>query len=130
IIGKILSLALLGVIQILVITLVPLCLYLFAREALSIPDVSSFIDDLYFDPFQIAISVGLLASGLTLFTGLLVAIGAATPTAKEANSFFGFVIILMMVPFYFISVLMTKSDSLVVDGLTYFPLTAPFTSLI
>ncbi len=130
IIGKILSLGLLGILQIAVIALVPFCLYFFGRDALSIPDVSAILADVQLDPVQISISAGLLATGLALFTGLLVAIGAATPTAKEANSFFGFVILIMMVPFYFISLLMTKTDSIVVDGLTYFPLTAPFTSLI
>lgn len=130
IIGKIISLGLLGALQILVIALVPLCIYIFGRDAFNVPDVSALLSELQFDPLRIAVSAGLLGSGLALFTGLLVAIGAATPTAKEANSFFGFVILIMVVPFYFFSLLMTKTSSVVVDGLTYFPLTAPFTTLI
>lgn len=130
IIGKIVSLGLLGTLQIIVIALVPLCIYLFGRESFNLPDVAALLDGVVLDPVQIALSAGFLVTGLALFTGLLVAIGAATPTAKEANSFFGFVILIMMVPFWFMSLLMTKTDSIIVDGLTYFPLTAPFTSLI
>jgi ABC-2 type transport system permease protein len=61
---------------------------------------------------------------------MLVAIGAAMPTAKEANGFFGIVITLMIVPFWFFPLLMSPASSVVVTGLTYFPFTAPFALLI
>jgi ABC-2 type transport system permease protein len=72
----------------------------------------------------------MLINGFLLFTGLLVGIGAAMPTAKEANSFFGFVILLMVVPFWFASLLIIPGSSPIVTALSYFPLTAPFTLLI
>lgn len=130
IVGKIVSLIILGFIQIAVIV-VPLVLaYVFARDALGIPDLSSFLDNIQIELWPTLLGAGLLVSGFLLFTGLLVGIGAATPTAKEANSFFGFVILLMVAPFYFFSLLMTPSTSAVVTGLSYFPLTAPFTLMI
>lgn len=130
IVGKIVALIILGFVQILVILVPALLAYIFAREALNIPDISSFLTGMTIEPGPMALGAALLVTGFMLFTGLLVGIGAATPTAKEANSFFGFVILLMIVPFYFFALLMSPSSSPIVTGLSYFPLTAPFTLLI
>lgn len=130
IIGKIVALVLLGFVQIAVILIPVIAAYVFARESLNIPDLASFMSDLSFAPGPIALGAALLVTGFMLFTGLLVGIGAATPTAKEANSFFGFVILLMVLPFYFFALLITPSASPIVTGLSFFPLTAPFTLLI
>ena len=130
IIGKIIALVLLGFIQIAAI-LVPIILgYIFAREMLNIPDISNFTSLIVFDFWPIFIGAGLLISGFLLFTGLLVGIGAAAPTAKDANSFFGIVILMMFIPFYFFQVFMVPTSSPIVLFLSYFPLTAPVTLMI
>jgi ABC-2 type transport system permease protein len=130
IVGKIVALIVLGFVQILVILVPGVLAYMFGREALNIPDLSSFISTIQFELWPTLLGAALLVSGFLLFTGLLVAIGAAMPTAKEANSFFGFIITLMVVPFWFFPLLMSSSPSGVVTGLSYFPLTAPFALLI
>ncbi|HMI09633.1 MAG TPA: ABC transporter permease [Candidatus Saccharimonadales bacterium] len=130
IVGKIVALIILGFVQILVILLPGLLAYTVGRDALNIPDLSSFISTIEFELWPTLLGAGLLVSGFLLFTGLLVAIGAAMPTAKEANSFFGFIITVMVVPFWFFPLLMSSSPSGVVTGLSYFPLTAPFALLI
>lgn len=130
IIGKIVSLVILGFVQILVILIPSVIAYFVAREALNIPDLSNFISSIKIELWPTLLGAGVLISGFLLFTGLLVAIGAAMPTAKEAGGFFGFTIMIMVVPFWFFSLLMTPTTSPVVTALTYFPLTAPFTLLI
>lgn len=127
IVGKIISLVMLGFIQIITIITPIILAYLFAREALNIPDISNFTQNISLEFWPIFIGAGLLLSGFLLFTGLLVGIGAASPTAKEANSFFGVVILLMFIPFYFFPLLMSSKPSTVVTGLSFFPLTAPVT---
>lgn len=127
IIGKIISLVVLGFIQILTILVPIILVYLFAREKLNIPDISNFTQGIAIEFWPIFIGAGLLVSGFLLFTGLLVGIGAASPTAKEANSFFGVIILIMFIPFYFFPLLMSSESSLVVTGLSFFPLTAPVT---
>lgn len=130
IVGKIIALVLLGFIQI-IIMLVPIVLaYIFARSALNIPDISNLTSIINIEFWPIAIGAGLLVSGFLLFTGLLVGIGAAAPTAKDANSFFGIVILMMFIPFYFFQMFMTGISSPVVSFLSYFPLTAPVTLMI
>lgn len=130
IVGKIVSLIFLGLIQIAFIAVPAILTYIFAREALNIPDLTGILNNLQFEPWPITLGALVLIFGFLLFTGLLVAIGAAVPTAKEAGSFFGIVITLMIVPFWFFPLLMSPTENIVVTGLTYFPLTAPFALLI
>ncbi len=130
IVAKIVSLIILGVIQILVILIPVVVAYFTIRENLNIPDLAGFIGTIQIELWPTLLGVALLITGFLLFTGLLVGIGAAMPTAKEANSFFGFVILLMVVPFWFASLLIIPGSSPIVTALSYFPLTAPFTLLI
>ncbi|MDP3446051.1 MAG: ABC transporter permease, partial [Ignavibacteria bacterium] len=101
IVGKIVSLVALGFIQIITILTPVVFAYLFARERLNIPDISNFTQVITIEFWPVFIGAGLLVFGFLLFTGLLVGIGAASPTAKEANSFFGIIILIMFIPFYF-----------------------------
>ena len=130
IVGKIISLIILGFIQIALIVIPAVLVYFLAKDAFNIPDISSFLGTIQFEFWPIVLGAAVLVSGFLLFTGMLVAIGAAMPTAKEANGFFGIVITLMIVPFWFFPLLMSPASSVVVTGLTYFPFTAPFALLI
>jgi ABC-2 type transport system permease protein len=127
IVGKIISLVMLGLIQIATILVPIIFAYIFARDSLNIPDLSNFINNISFEFWPIFIGAGALVSGFLLFTGLLVGIGAAAPTAKDANGFFGVVILLMFIPFYFIPMLMSSAASSIANILTFFPLTSPVT---
>lgn len=130
IVGKIISLIILGFIQIAVIVIPAALVYLLGKDAFNIPDMSAFLGSIQFELWPMLLGATVLVSGFLLFTGMLVAIGAAMPTAKEANGFFGIVITLMIVPFWFFPLLMSPASSIVVTGLTYFPFTAPFALLI
>lgn len=130
IIGKIIALIILGFIQISVILIPIILAYLFAREALNIPDISQFINMIEFDPVRILIGLALLLSSFMLFTGLLVGIGAAMPTAKEANSFFGFMILAMFLPLYVFMAIVSQPGTPIVQFFSYFPLTAPITLML
>jgi ABC-2 type transport system permease protein len=95
------------------------------------PEVLPFnLGDVSIDPGQLAIGAALALSGIALFTGLGFAIGSVVPTAKEANSFFGIIILLLMLPFIFLTGIMSDPNSTLVQFLTYFPLTSPMTILL
>lgn len=130
IIGKIIALMLLGFIQIAALITPVVIAYIFARDALSIPDISSFLGMIEIDPIRITIAAVLLVASFMLFTGLLVGIGAAMPTAKEANGFFGFTILIMFLPFYTFMAIVSQPHSLIVQIFSYFPLTAPITLML
>jgi ABC-2 type transport system permease protein len=123
IIGKILSLIVLALIQIVAILIPLLIIYLWFGDKLSLPNVD--LTNLPLDPLRITIGATLFALSFLLFTGLLVAVGAAMPTAKEASGFFGVIMVFIFGPLYAVSLFISAPQSQLVAFLSYFPLTAP-----
>ncbi len=128
IIGKFIALTITGVIQILAI-LTPIVIgYIWFRSKLHIPGVN--LSQISFAIGPIIVGMVVFMLGYLLFSAILIAIGSAVPTAKEAGSFFGFTIMAMLVPFYALSAIVTSPNQLIVKVLTYFPLTSPVTLLL
>jgi ABC-2 type transport system permease protein len=89
------------------------------------------LPDMVFQPPSLMMSTVILLSGFLLFTALLVALGAAVPTEKDAQSLFSAVLMILMLPLIAMVILLTSSpQSPVIDVLTYFPLTAAPTALL
>ena len=128
ILGKILSLIILGFIQVAVI-LIPLIIgYLLFHDRMSLPGLD--LSQIPFDWLRIGVGAVIFMAGFLLFTGLLVTIGAATPTAKEAGGFFGIVMILIFGPLYAASLFVSSPHAGIVQFLSYFPFTAPIPLLL
>lgn len=128
IVGKIISLITLGLIQILVILIPVLIAYFGFRSQLHIAAID--LTQLSFAPLPILVGALIFVGGFLLFTGMLVAIGSAVPTAKEAGGYFAFAIILVFIPFYAIGAIVSSPDQLIVKVLSFFPLTAPITLML
>jgi ABC-2 type transport system permease protein len=128
IIGKIIALVLLGMVQIAVIVLPVIIAFVFFGEQLRLPAID--LSQVQIDPLQMLVGVVLFVCSFLLFTGLLVAVGAAMPTAKEANSFFGVAIFGMFIPLYALFPIMDNPGQLIVQFFSFFPLTAPVTLML
>jgi ABC-2 type transport system permease protein len=128
IIGKIIALFMVGLVQILVF-LTPIVVgYLFFREKLALPDFD--LSNLSFEPGTMIVGALLLLGGFTVFTGVLVAIGAIMPTAKDAGTIFGPLMALIFVPFYAGTLIVSDPRAPIVQIFTYFPLSAPVTAML
>jgi ABC-2 type transport system permease protein len=128
IIGKVIALFMVGLVQILVF-LTPIAAgYAFFRDKLAIPDLD--LSNLSFEPGTMLVGALLLLGGFIVFTGVLVAIGAIMPTAKDAGTIFGPLMGLIFVPFYAISLIISDPRAPIVQVFTYFPLSAPVTALL
>jgi ABC-2 type transport system permease protein len=123
IIGKILSLLVLALIQVAVILIPVIIVYALWHNQLSLPNLD--LNNIPLDPIHIGVGAILFILSFLLFTGLLIAIGSAVPTAKEASGFFGVVMILLLGPVYAISLFFSSPDSGIVRFLSFFPFTAP-----
>jgi len=123
IIGKILSLIALAFVQILSIILPILIVYILFRNQLALPNFD--LSNIPIDPVRTSIAAVIFAFSFLLFTGLLVAIGAIAPTAKEAGSFFGVIMIFLFGPLYAVTLFVSMPNSPIVKFLSFFPLTAP-----
>lgn len=128
IIGKIIALFMVGLVQILVF-LTPIAVgYAFFRDKLAMPDLD--LSTLTFEPGTMLVGALLLLGGFTVFTGVLVAIGAVMPTAKDAGTIFGPLMALIFVPFYAMTLIVSDPRAPIVQIFTYFPLSAPVTAML
>ncbi|MEO7124398.1 MAG: ABC transporter permease [Lacisediminihabitans sp.] len=128
IVGKIVSLFVIAVVQVLVFALPVIVGYLFFRDSLALPgfDISSLI----FDPQRMIVGALILIGGFILFTGTLVAIGAAMPSVKDAGPFFGMMMALIFIPFYIVTLIVSDPNAFIVQLFTYFPFSSPVTALL
>lgn len=128
IIGKVVSVFLVGLVQMLAFAVPVVVAYLFFRSELSLPDFD--LSNLTFEPGPMAVGLLLLFGGFTLFMGTLVAIGAVVPTVKDAGAVFGSLMALIFVPFYAVSLVVSDPSSFIVQVFTYFPFSAPVTAML
>jgi len=128
IIGKVISLFMVGLMQMLIFALPVIIGYLFFRSNLSLPDLD--LSHLSLEPGPMIVGALLLLGGFILFTGTLVAVGAVMPTVKEAGPIFASLMVLIFVPFYVVSLIVSDPHALIVQIFTYFPYSAPVTAML
>ena len=128
IIGKIAALFMVGLVQMLTFALPVIIGYVFFRSNLKLPDVD--LSTLSLQPGPMIVGVLLLVGGFIVFTGTLVAIGAVVPTVKEAGTVFAPLVIMLFVPFYVVSMIVSDPRAPIVQIFTYFPYTAPVTAML
>ena len=130
IIGKIISLIIIGLIQILILFIPTILGFLIARNYLNIPDITPILTSIKWELWPMLTGAIVLIAGFMMFTGLLVGISAAAPTAKDANNFFSVVILFLMAPFFLISSFFASTPDIAVQVLSIFPLTSPIALLL
>lgn len=128
IIGKVVSLFTLGLVQILVFAIPIVFGYLFLRTGLNIPDLG--LSGLVLDPQRMIVGALILIGGFALFTATLVALGAAMPTAKDAGPIFGAMMLVVFIPFYVVTLIVTDPGAAIVQLFTFFPYSAPITAML
>jgi ABC-2 type transport system permease protein len=128
ILGKVIALFAVGAVQMLAFLTPVVIGYVFFRDRLALPDLD--LSQVRLDPLTLGVSALLLIGGFVLFTGVLVAIGAIMPTAKDAGVVFGPLMALIFIPFYVVNLIISDPDALIVQVFTYFPLSAPVTAML
>jgi len=127
-VGKVVSLFVIGFVQ-MVAFAVPVGLaFVFFRDKLNIPNLD--LSALQFQAGPMVIGALLLVGSFALFTSTLVAIGAAMPTVKDAAPFFAGMVITLFLPIYAVSLIITSPQVPIVQAFTFFPYTAPVTALV
>lgn len=123
IVAKIFSLIVLGVLQMLLVLIPVAIMYFVLHDKLQLPDLD--LNSIDFNWLRMTIGFVIFALSFILFTGLLVAVGAIMPTAKEAGSVLGIVYVALFAPLYAVTLFVSSPHSAIVQFLSYFPLTAP-----
>ena len=126
--GKILSLIVLALIQALILVTPVIIAYALLHDNLTLPTFD--LNAIPLNPLRIGTAIVIFGASFMLFMGLLVTIGAATPTAKEANGFMGAVMVLLFGPLYAAPLFISSPEQPIVQFLSYFPFTAPIPLLL
>ena len=132
IVGKLLAVSLVTLTQVAffaVLGLIALLVLSQTGNALQLPFGLDFAK-IVFDPLAIFFGAAFLIVGFLMYAGFMTATAAATPSAKEANSFSSIFFIGAFLPFYFVAMIVTDPENPIVNFITYFPLTSPVVSLI
>ena len=127
-VGKLVSLVILAFAQMFIILLPVIVGYFMFKNQLSLPNFD--LAAIPLDPLAISLGAIIFIVSFLMFAGILMTIGAAMPTAKEASGFFGAAIALLFGPLYAAPLFFSSPDSLLVQVLSYFPLTAPIPLLL
>ena len=130
VVGKLISILILGAIQIFALLVPILIAFLGFSKNLGLPNLSNFTDGIVWDGMTILKASLILVFGLLMTVGAIIALGSAMPTAQEASNYFGFIIMLLMAPFFVMPMFFTAEKTIAVDFLSYFPLTSPISLLI
>ncbi len=127
IIGKIIALILLGFLQMSVFLIPSVLLLYLNREN---PMISNVIGMIEFEPIPLIMNIVLLLFSYFMYTGASTLVGALVPTAREASQYIGIVIMGVMIPFFFISSVITAEPNFMTYILSYFPLSAPIALML
>ncbi|MCW3159310.1 ABC transporter permease [Micropruina sonneratiae] len=136
IVGKVIALALIGIVQGVAVGLPAGIVFGLFSGSLGLPSASdeagaaAVLGLIPIDPATMLVGFALFLLSFLMFTGLLVAIGAVMPSAKEAGNAFGVVVMSMFVPLYAASLLVSDPHGVVSQVFTFFPLTAPVSALL
>ena len=68
--------------------------------------------------------------GYLLMAVLMAGVGSVSPTAREGQQMSAFFIIPVIIPIYFMGLIMAHPENIVVKLLTFFPITAPLTVIV
>ncbi|MCQ2570779.1 MAG: ABC transporter permease [Candidatus Saccharibacteria bacterium] len=126
IVGKIISLMIVGIVQLIVLIVPVLVLYKVGLANNILPaDLA-----ISFDLASIAMYMLLLIMSYFLFTAMSVIVGVISPTAKDANSYSGVMIIMVIMPIFFVNAFMPNGIGTLTYVLSYFPPSAPIALML
>ncbi len=127
IVGKIIALLILSAIQILVLV-IPIAILIFVnRDSQMVAGILNMIE---VEPITVILSALLFIASVMFYAGTCTFVGALTSTAKDASSFIGPAIILIVFPLYFMQMFMATDPNAIVQFMTYFPFTAPIALML
>jgi ABC-2 type transport system permease protein len=124
VIGKALSLAVVGLIQMLLI-IGPIVVALVALGQLPFD-----LGALVIDPPRVVMAALLLIVGYLLLEALLMTVSLVSPSTKESGGLAVVVVMLSIAPIYIFMMLLSQPDSALSQVLTFFPPTGALTALI
>jgi len=128
-VGKIVSLLILGFIQMIVLAIVPVA-SMFAGTSTPLGALWATVGTITVDPVTTTLGVLLLLGAFALNMTSVVTVGMIMPNQRDASTLFAPIMLLTVLPLYLSPMMATSPDSTVVQIVTFFPWSAGITSLM
>jgi ABC-2 type transport system permease protein len=125
-IGKLIGLIGVIVTQMLLLTVFAVIGIMLVKNQINIP-IS--LSDLVFDPIQIVYAALCIVLGFLILASIMVGVGSAMPSLKEAQSISSSFMVFTIFPLYFAGTLFSDPDSSLAKILSFVPITAPLVLL-
>lgn len=117
--GKIIGLGLVGLLQLVVWLVSAIILLQFSGRTFTA------LQGIQLPPFIIGWGIVYFILGYTIYAALMAGLGALVPNLREASQATFLIILPMIIPLIFISLLINRPDAALSIGLSLFPLTSP-----
>ena len=127
VIGKILSLIALGFVQIAVFIIPIIATLIIYRDNEMIASILGMIT---VNPWLLISNILLLLVSYFFLAGTLTFVGSLVPTARDASSYSGIAVIMMIMPLFFLDNIISGAPDLITYILSYFPFSAPITMML
>lgn len=121
IVGKIISLMIIGIIQIIILLIPMILLFFLAGDKGILPENLQ----ISLDPISVIQFVALLIASYFATTAAFVLVGVLSPTAKDCSNYAGIVIILTILPLITMNIFTDSDVSLTERIMTYLPFVGP-----
>ena len=121
IVGKIIAMLVLGMVQILALV-IPVLIIVFVNRDNQF--INMIVSSMEIDPMMLTFSLVLFVASVVFYAGACTYVGSLVSTARDASSFIGPAIIMMVFPLYFMQMFMMEPNT-IVQIMTYFPFSAP-----
>lgn len=121
IVGKIIAMLALGMVQILALV-IPVLIIVFVNCDNQF--INTIVSSIEIDPIMLTLSFVLFVASVVFYAGACTYVGSLVSTARDASSFIGPAIIMMVFPLYFMQMFMMEPNT-IVQIMTYFPFSAP-----
>lgn len=128
--GKLLGVTLVALTQLIFYALFGLAAYLVMNNVGDGVNLPINLNELVFELQPILFGLFYFVLGFILYITLMLATGAAFPSAKEAGGFTGIFYLLVFIPYIAFEQIISMPDALLTQVATYFPLTAAPTLLL
>lgn len=127
VVGKIIAMMALGVVQI-VVMIVPVAVIAMLNQDNA--TVAMILETIEVDPVAVTMNVVLFVASIFAYAGMCVLVGSLVPTARDASSFIGPMVVAMVFPLYFVSSFLAAEPGVMAYVLSYFPLSAPIALML
>ena len=126
--GKVISLLVLGVVQMVVVAIVPVTWMLTGGSA-QLMALGAMIGTITVDPVTMTIGVLILLGGFGVNMTSTVTVGVLVPSVKDANSMFTPIILFTVLPLYLVPMMVSNPEAVMVQVATFIPWSAGITAL-